>query len=194
MKITAATLILLLAAFVDGRGGASGFNFASQIGVVDLRPQGELCLTLPNANLSPGSRVQIVLLERPQAVVSAIVRRKLPGSCSGNSETSPDDSFYSLRLVNGRTETNGIGIAVVGVRNKVRVAGGLASVDLDGDGRKEYFRACTSHEGVHLTIWSGRMLRGVSRWHQYYYLGYDVVPSCRHFVEMAKPTGFGPAL
>ncbi|HEX9108921.1 MAG TPA: hypothetical protein VF832_16860, partial [Longimicrobiales bacterium] len=42
----------------------------------------------------------------------------------------------------------------------------------------ERFRACTSMEGVHLTIWSGPPLRGRLRWHRYFYLGYDVEPSC----------------
>ena len=54
----------------------------------------------------------------------------------------------------------------------------LISADLDGDGQAEFFRACTSSEGVHFTIWSGRPLEGRLRWHQYYYLGYDVEPDC----------------
>ncbi|MEP6911268.1 MAG: hypothetical protein ABI923_00855 [bacterium] len=165
-------------AFAYGKGETNSFNFNSQLGVVDVRSQGELCLTIPNANLSEGSRIQIVSPYRPQSVVTAIVQRKLPNSCSRNPDTNPNDSFYSLKLVNERLEPEGVGIAIVGVRNGVRIANGLASVDLNGDGRREYFRVCTSHEGLHLTVWSGRPLRGVRRWHWYYYLGYDVVPSC----------------
>ncbi|MCI0689673.1 MAG: hypothetical protein L0Y54_20920 [Sporichthyaceae bacterium] len=40
------------------------------------------------------------------------------------------------------------------------------------------FRACTSSEGLHLTAWSGTPLQSTRIWHRYYYLGYDVEPSC----------------
>jgi hypothetical protein len=53
-----------------------------------------------------------------------------------------------------------------------------APVDLDRDGRREYFRDCTSTEGVHLTIWSGKPLKGTRLWTWYYYPGYGVVPDC----------------
>ena len=39
-------------------------------------------------------------------------------------------------------------------------------------------RSCTSREGVHLTAWAGAPLTSQRLWHQYYYLGYDVEPSC----------------
>jgi hypothetical protein len=39
-------------------------------------------------------------------------------------------------------------------------------------------RACTSGEGVHLSIWAGAPLTSTRLWRRYYYLGYDVVPSC----------------
>ena len=71
-----------------------------------------------------------------------------------------------------------MGIAVVNVQSSVRAVRGLASADLNGDGRREYFRMCTSGEGLHLTVWGGRPLRGAREWHRYYYLGYDVVPNC----------------
>jgi hypothetical protein len=69
-------------------------------------------------------------------------------------------------------------IAVVSSQRTV-VQRGKVQVDLDGDGRREFFRDCTSNEGIHLTVWSGKPLSGKRRWHFYYYLGYDVVPSCK---------------
>jgi phage terminase large subunit-like protein len=55
---------------------------------------------------------------------------------------------------------------------------GVLTADLDGDGQREFFRSCTSVEGVHLTVWSGAPLTGQRRWHAYHYVGYDMVPSC----------------
>ncbi|MGH9880991.1 MAG: hypothetical protein ACRD6N_06105 [Pyrinomonadaceae bacterium] len=178
MKVSAAAYVVLIFAFGCGEAQGKAFNFPSQVGVVDVSANNDVCLTIPNPNLAEGNRVQIVSPYKPQALAVAIVQKKMSVSCSQNSDTSPNDSFYSLRVVSGRLEPGGVGIAVFGAKVDFKVANGVASVDLNGDGRKEYFRACTSQEGLHLTIWSGKSLRGVRRWHRYYYLGYDVEPSC----------------
>jgi hypothetical protein len=39
-------------------------------------------------------------------------------------------------------------------------------------------RNCTSHEGIHATLWGGKPLTSKRIWHFYYYLGMDVDPSC----------------
>jgi len=52
------------------------------------------------------------------------------------------------------------------------------TADLDRNGAIESFRSCTSGEGVHLTIWADQPLEGLRKWHDYYYLGYDVDADC----------------
>jgi hypothetical protein len=52
------------------------------------------------------------------------------------------------------------------------------TADLDHKGAIEVFRSCTSTEGVHLTIWADKPLDGQPKWHDYYYLGYDVDADC----------------
>jgi hypothetical protein len=178
MKVLAAACMLSLFAFACGEAEAKAFNFQSQIGVVDVSSSNQMCLTIPNATLAEGKRVQIVSPYKPQALAVAIIHRKESVSCSENPDTSVNHAFYSLRVVSGRLEPGDVGIAVIDAKVDFKVTNGLANVDLNGDGRKEYFRACTSQEGLHLTIWSGRSLTGLRRWHWYYYLGYDVEPSC----------------
>jgi hypothetical protein len=178
MKVLTAAFMVLILAVGCGKAEANIFDFQSGVGVVDVSSNGDICLTIPNANLAERSRVQIVSPYRPQAVAVAIIQKRLSGSCSRSPDTSPNDAFYSLRLLSGKAEPEGVGIAVVGAKVDLRVAHGLANVDLNGDGHREYFRVCTSQEGLHLTIWSGKSLRGLRRWHWYYYLGYDVEPSC----------------
>ncbi len=103
-------------------------------------------------------------------------------SCSRNPDSNA--SYYWLKLAAGVRAVN-LGepmppaIAVVGSAGAVKVRRGIASGDLNGDGRAEFFRICTSTEGNHLTVWTGRPLRGRRVWHSYYYLGYDVVPDCK---------------
>ena len=199
MKILTAILIVSFAALNYGKGETNRFDFNSRLGVVDADSQGGgLCLTIPNANLPEGSRIQIVSpraaatkRRKPSgirsvawegadpAVATAIVQRKLAGSCSRDAAINDSNYyFYSLALVTGGIGLEGIGIGLVGISDSVRVARGLASVDANGDGRREYFRMCTSNEGLHLTVWSGIPLTGVRRWHVYYYLGYDTPPTC----------------
>ena len=164
-----------------GQGNQQVFHFNSRVGVVEPTESKQLCLIISNESLTAGSRVNLVAPENRQSSATAIVKERLSHSCSRNPDTG-DASFYLLQLVQSdgrfrtRTQTPLIGVISGSL---VRVRNGMASADFDRDGIKEFFRVCTSNEGLHFTIWSGRPLRGKRRWHSYYYLGYDVVPSCR---------------
>jgi hypothetical protein len=132
--------------------------------------------------LAPGTPVTFILLHKPQRTFRATIGERLASSCSRDPTTSPDASFYSLKPVGkgvDLTEPMPAAIAVVNPAEPFLLKRGIARADLDGDGRTEFFRICTSNEGEHLTVWSGTPLRGKRRWHSYYYLGYDTVPTCR---------------
>ncbi len=44
-----------------------------------------------------------------------------------------------------------------------------ARADLDQNGKFETFRACSSNDGINLTVWPGNPLDGTPLWHGYYY-------------------------
>jgi hypothetical protein len=67
---------------------------------------------------------------------------------------------------------------VFGSASRFVKRGDSVTADVDGDGTPESFRSCASSEGLHLTVWSGKPLEGKLRWHEYYYLGYDVEADC----------------
>jgi hypothetical protein len=183
------TMKLILAMLIACAGcvaaGAERFDFGSRVGVVDSNGEGRLCLSISNAHLTEGTELSVVLPDRPQRVFKATVEGKADGSCSRNPEAAdPGASFYWLKLVGDKRATKQgeplpAAIAVVGSARPLSIRRGVASGDLDGDGRAEFFRACASSEGNHLTIWTGRPLLGKRVWHAYYYLGYDVVPDCK---------------
>jgi hypothetical protein len=163
---------------------AGQFSFGSRVGVVDTNSEGRLCLKISDPNLADGAEVSVVLPDdKPQRVARAAVEGKAAGDCSRNPGTDPEANFYLLKLVGARQALDltqpMTAIAVVGPLKPVTVKRGTASGDLDGDGRAEFFRACSSSEGNHLTVWTGRPLVGKRRWHSYYYLGFDVVPDCK---------------
>jgi hypothetical protein len=180
MKLVLAMIITCACCLTAG-AGQSGFD--SRVGVVDTNSEGKLCLRIADPNLAVGAGVNVVLPDKPQHVARAAVEAKAPGDCSRNPGTDPEANFYLLKLVGGKSAIK-LGepltaIAVVGPAGQVSVRRGTASGDLDGDGRDEFFRACSSSEGNHLTVWTGRPLIGKRRWHSYYYLGFDVVPDCK---------------
>ncbi len=162
---------------------ADRFSFDSRLGVVDANSEGRLCLNISDPNLADGTEVSFVLPERPQRLVRATVEGKAAQDCSRNPGTAPGGSFYWLKPAAGRQPINfrepqPPAIAFVSPAGAVSVRRGVARGDLDGDGRAEFFRICSSTEGNHLTVWTGQPLVGKRRWH-YYYLGYDVVPDCK---------------
>ena len=176
-------LAILIACACCAAVRADQFSFDSGVGVVDADGEGRLCLNISNPRLADGAEVSLILPERPQRVVKAAVEGKAPSDCTRNSTGGTETSFYWLKL-SGGVRSLGEGpqppaIAVVGPAGRVAVRRGTVSGDLDGDGRAEFFRICTSTEGNHLTIWTGKPLLGKRRWNAYYYLGYDVVPTCK---------------
>ena len=163
---------------------ADRFSFDFRVGVVDSNSEGRLCLNISDPRLVDGTEVSLILPDKPQRVAKAVVEGKADRGCSRNPDAAPNASFYWLKFV-GEKLAVGPGeplpplIAVVRPAGPVSVRRGVASGDLNGDGRAEFFRVCTSTEGNHLTVWTGRPLTGRRVWHSYYYLGYDVVPTCK---------------
>jgi len=149
----------------------------TKLGIVNSISSTEACLAIQNKALKNQKRIAVVLLDKPQSAHSATILRKVEKTCSSRIDVfDKDSSFYLLKMRNADNVWVGIGIVDPG---KIAIISGTASSDLNGDGRKEYFRSCTSTEGVHLTIWTGKPLTGNRIWHQYYYLGYDTEPTCR---------------
>lgn len=157
------------------------FDFQSVIGVVERQTNGSLCMAIPNSALAKDEKVNVVYTGKPQVVINAVVVEKLSESCSRTYSTADIYTFYSLKIDKKdaqKIEAQPLGIAIAGLSKSVLVSKGRASVDIDGDGGKEYFRECATNEGVTFTIWKGIPLKGKRVWHQSYYLGYDVEPTC----------------
>lgn len=154
------------------------FNYSTQIGVAVINDDGA-CLDIRNADLAPGVRVQLVLLDKPQSVAEAEVTKKLIKSCSTTDINDETESHYALKILQRNLDSSSPAIAIINPASSFKIRNGYVALDLDADGRMEYFRSCASSEGLHLTVWSGGLLRGKRKWHRYYYLGYDTEPDCK---------------
>lgn len=178
MKIFATIFLLLLSAsLVCGQNPSN--KLESKLGIAEIGKRG-VCLTIPNAKLAIGSKVSLVLPNKPQKIMIASVRNKLFKSCTDNPDLTADGDFsYQLKISRGRLKSGDVAIALVNLKNAISVTRGIAFVDVNNDKKKDYFRSCTSQEGLWLSVWSGKPLGGKQIWNKYYYLGYDVVPSCK---------------
>jgi hypothetical protein len=174
---------------IPARTPEPAFNIHSKIGIADVVSDGTGCLRTKNANLAEKTPVSIIisLAEPPQKVLTATVGKKLNESCARRASETGDRNlgenfFYTLNLNEEETEEIGfeVGIAVIRTPKPIQVQNNLASVDLDEDGKPEFFRRCGGFEGIHFTIWTGTPLKGKRIWHSFYYLDYDTQENCNN--------------
>lgn len=160
----------------------------SKIGIVTVNKNDVVCLKTENSDLAENTPITIVasLFFPPQEIVLAKVDKKLKSSCENEhfeqSEDFKDPSYYSLKFpdseINDKDDVN-LTFAIINPAKPAEVHNGLVSVDINSDGKVEYFRHCASYEGTHLTIWTGKPLEGKRIWHTYVYLGYDTEANCK---------------
>lgn len=149
-----------------------------KLGIV-VAKENLVCLIASVASLNIGSQVNLVLLSVPQKVVTGTVMSVSDRKCTEISKPhNIPGKYYRLSVPNNHTQLSVPAIGILNSSNQLRRVGLRVVGDLDGDGIEESFRSCTSSEGFHLTVWSGRALTGTRKWHSYYYLGYDVEPTC----------------
>lgn len=155
----------------------SSFDYATRIGVVMMRSD-QACLEIHNPALRTESRLSLVFTSVPQSTADARVLEGPDKSCA-RSDAS-DEAVHAYRVHTGTSnpEPSMPAIAISDFSRSFGKMDGLIFTDLEGDGQQNFFRSCTSAEGVHFTVWSGKPLKGKLKWHQYYYLGYDVDANC----------------
>jgi hypothetical protein len=183
----AASWCRLLAVFLVGVAGCKpappGDAPAQSIAVVGELPNGLYCMAVADSGLAVGDQIKVasVPLERSGSSQSGVmaVTERFPGACVGL-WGSHGDVDYLVAPSDGWVPAYDIGpgVALVGGPRVVAIDSAGTQADLDGDGSLETFRACTSHEGIHLTLWLGEPLQSVRVWHGYFFLGYEVEPSC----------------
>jgi hypothetical protein len=123
------------------------FNYKTQIGVAEIGSEGNGCMTIMNPTLRKNEPIYLVSLQKPQTVIRARITAKTSKSCSKNTATPTDASFYVFRVQKNEAEDSVLAIAVSGFYGSFTVAKGKARADLNSDGRFESFRVCASNEG-----------------------------------------------
>lgn len=143
---------------------------APKLGVALLSPDTVACATFLDPR-KPGDLVYLFLLSPPR-VVDGWIQARLSESC--NAGANAEALSYVVRLRHPLSNTAEIGIALYDPSARVEYQAGEFIVSTVGATAPLQFRQCTSAEGVHLTAWRENR----RTWHQYWYLGTDVEPTC----------------
>jgi len=166
----------------------AAIEFSRALGLFAGNSQGNSCLSIADGDLQPGREITLIWVPVAGERYSPEIRRgkivaKLAAPCDHNNAPTGDTSY---RLEAGKLETGRIYIAVAAQPSSLRTAAGEIRARF---GNQELsFRSCTSTEGLHFSAWSGMPPKEQPVWRRYYYLGYDVEPTCaeRDFKEI-KP-------
>jgi hypothetical protein len=187
--------LLLLASIHVATGGlaaqvsapeGSAFDYRTRVGITG-GIHGRLCLAIQAPHLAAGSPIVLVWVppvgERGQAKI-LLAETTARDSTVCPADSGPDfgeygDSRYPVRLARGRPDSAAFYFGVLAPAEQFRIRGGAVVAALGENGRTTAFRACTSSEGIHLTVWSGNPLTGTRVWHRYVHFSYDTPVRCR---------------
>lgn len=173
--------------------GDEAFDYSARVFIADEDSSGTfVCFTATDTTLLPDTRVTIVFTGYPQhsAIGRIRSREKLP--CIPGPPMPPTDSIqYVAEMPRDTSDRNGIPVVLLGSVAKPVQRGDTVTIEIEPGQPPIRFRFCASTEGLHATAWAGTPLASSRRWHAYYYLGYDVDPTCTE-AEYA-PDSTGPA-
>jgi len=178
LKVRSASLLALLLNACEKPQAPQSFDYGTSLGVAVEQAAG-VCLDIRNVNLHPGQRIQFVNSSLPQTTGEVEITGTTGKACTSTDQNKPGLLHYQVKVARGSLQKSAPAFVLANSRGVLTEAKTGATADLDGDGQLESFHACTSSEGVHLTVWTGKPLEGLRKWHYYYYLGFDVEPTCK---------------
>lgn len=126
-------------------------------------------MAIHNSTLVPGSPMTLVAPMFPQTFTQAEISALSQNPCPVTKDVDTTVSNYDLHVTQASLQKLTPMIAVVGTSTPFSTSANNVQADFDQNGKIETFRACSSNDGIHLTVWSGNALTGTVLWHGYYY-------------------------
>jgi len=158
----------------------SPFDYKTRMFVADEDSSGTfVCFAAKDTTILPGTRATIVFTGFPQhsAVGRVTSRAKLP--CIPGPPMPPMDSMqYIAEMPHDTSDRIGVPLVLLGRVAEPVQRGDTVTIAVEPGQPPIRFRVCASTEGLHTTAWAGAPITSPRRWHAYYYLGYDVDPTC----------------
>jgi hypothetical protein len=149
------------------------------IGVAVRAQTGALCVAVEGQRLTPGMTITLVRPDSPQTILRATI--DAPGDCERLERATVKGPYYFARPDDRKDASDtSVWIAFVTATEVRTLDSRRIAVRLSAAYPNAQVRSCTSKEGLHLTAWAGTPLKSQRIWHQYFYLGYDVEPTCQN--------------
>ena len=142
------------------------------------------CLAIKNSTLRKGTQIALISLDGKQAIYTAQIDTpaSVESDCPALSENRAQPNkmdgrvFYQLNFPQSGADQ--LAIAILADSLPMRSDIMTFNKDLDGDGIIEVVNTCDTSEGIEFSLWSGAVNTGKLLWSDYYYLGYDLQPTC----------------
>jgi hypothetical protein len=166
---------------------AGSFDFAHNVGLAVVDDKGAACLAINNKGIAPGTSLTLVRLDEEPTIYPATIGKQLPSPCQSALQADVAGIYYRLHVLSNLQLKPGPYFAVLSPASQFKIRGKEVVAALDGIPELVSFRVCTSNEGLHFTLWQGKPLVGKRVWHRYFYLGYDVEPSCKRLDTKEDP-------
>jgi hypothetical protein len=171
---------LLAALWVAGPYASAGaFDFAHNVGLAILDDKGAACLAINNKGITPSTSLTLVSIDEEPTIHSVTAGRRLSSPCPSALKADIAGIYYGIKVPADLHLKPGPYFAVLGPVSQFKIRNKQVVATLEGIPELVSFRVCTSSEGLHFTLWQGKPLLGTRVWHCYFYLGYDVEPSCK---------------
>ncbi len=141
-------------------------DYTPKIGIAVSTPS-RTCMAIHNGNLMNGAVVTLVSAIAPVTYTPATISGVSQQPCPITQNVDTTVSNYNL-TVQGPIQKLTPMIAVLG-SPAITINNNIAQADLDQNGKSQSFRACSSDNGIHLSVWSGAPLQGTMLWQAFYY-------------------------
>jgi hypothetical protein len=164
-------LLLLAFLFRSFSCLASEENF----GVVASQ-NGALCVSFGGKPPPIGASIKILETQSPQYFFEGKLGNESE-SCKVLEKANVVGPYFLVQTEKKKVNPF-VGVAVFS-KNTLSVVNNEVVLSSASSKEKIYFRSCISNEGLHFSSWQGQPLKGEQLWRIYYYLGYDVEPSCQ---------------
>jgi hypothetical protein len=121
----------------------------------------------------------LVSIDEEPTIHVVAAGRQLSSPCPSALKADIAGIYYALKVPADLQLKPGPYFAVLSPVSQFNIRGKEVVATLAGIPELVSFRVFTSTEGLHFTLWQGKPLLGTRVWHGYFYLGYDVEPSCK---------------
>lgn len=148
------------------------------VGIAAASQDGQICVAMPAPALEPDTTLTLVRPDGRQSVLEVAIVRPAAACERLQRAMIPGPYYLAQRSASMASESGTVWVAFSGRLDTRRLGSGAIVARLSDAYPNVQVRSCASYEGLYLTVWSGTPLTSQRLWHQYYYLGYDVEPSC----------------